>query len=183
MPTKTESKPSSRWGVSVAPVQISAKDQQQLANLTDIDKKQIPKLVDRLQKAILHWSVRLESISNKPTPPHVKAALLPIEKKARELAELLDTTRMPAGVIGALDIDLIGQVWHAVTTLQVATAVKIEQLEQVEGRGLMTLYRSSEKEAARDDFGAIFDEFLIGEEIVGDKAEFIKICTKYLSKP
>jgi hypothetical protein len=44
-------------------------------------------------------------------------------------------------------------------------------------------HRGAEIKAAKEELGAIFDRFLVGEPIIGDKDDFIKIGLKYLSQP
>jgi hypothetical protein len=180
MGTKTKPKTPSRWGVTVSSVELSKQDRKRLVDLTSVDRERTSALAERVEAAAIYWKVRVAEAGAAPTAPHVRAALEPIEEKARELAALLDVNRLPPGVTSVFDIEFIGHVWHVVSALQVAAAIKIGQLAPIDGRGLVEANRSAARADAKIVFGEIFDQFLVGEEISGDRENFVRICLKYL---
>lgn len=193
MPTKT--KPKRPTDCYMIPVKISGPDRQLISECLDIDSgtevERLEQAVDSIAEALTFSSNMLRHVEHRPLPAHIVAALKPIEEASRKLAALVNPGNLPPAVLRELDVPEItgGEAWVLLMAIQTQAKLAIERLrgEKSSGAHVETFGHAlaSVKESLRCLFEALRPQNSQGDlnEYKESKAEFFRICRKYLPKP
>lgn len=188
MPTKT--KPKRPVDAYMIPVRLKDVDREDLRELcgfdraTDADGTKAAAMFSALEWLLIHEFNRLRRVPDRPLPTHVVAALEPIAQKANELAALLHPGNLPVKVLTELEVSDVtdGGAWHLLTGIAAAAEIAISRNQGQSSTGQHKQAQREAMELAELTIGKLFDAHAIDPE-EWDKANFLKICKKYLPKP
>lgn len=137
----------------------------------------------------LHFN-KMRRALDAPLPTHIVAALGPIERRSKELADLLNPHDLPVGVLRALNVSEVwdGQAWHLLTSIHMHASIAVDRMKKQPSAGIHVQRFGEQLETARTDLENQFSACRPPQpdddpkEYEGAKQEFLKICRKYLPK-
>ena len=193
MPTVT--KPKKASDPYTVPVKISKRDRDLIYECTGAVAGKKNSLATRvfmggLQRLLTFHFNKIRRATDAPLPANIVAALSPIERRAKELADLLNPQGLPVAVLRELGISevLDGGAWQMLMDIHVRASIAMDRLKQQKSAGMHVRRFEEQRKAALDQLGHHFTSYrkLVPDddcaEYEGSKTEYLSICQKYLPK-
>ena len=178
----------------MVPVKIRRPERKLINECVGTDSPENPKafrtFIRALEKLLTFHFNKMRRSRQAPLPAHSTAALVPIERRASELAELLNPHNLPLAVLRELGVEEVsdGQAWHLLTKIQVSAGIATDRLKQQKSSGMHLSRFDEQHRLALDQLSDHFSAYRPIEsdddpkEYEAAKKEFLSTCKKYLPR-